>query len=227
MPKVGENLPKEQRDKGLKRLTQRQQDFLDNFIHKDMTQTNAARQAGYSNPSVDAVRLLRNPVVQERWQEMQEENRSRFGVTLDKSLRDLLKIRNEALERERYSEAIRAEELRLKASGLLVNKAHVLHEKVDSMTKEDILAELENLQRKAQDRMKKANVNPVGSGSGVWIGLFYAANAYNCSLSGAGYRDRIGLQPPAAGCIRTIVRIQGPAAWLEAGEAAGSGSSQA
>ena len=87
---------------------------------------------------------------------MQEENRSRFGVTLDKSLRELLKIRNEALERERYSEAIRAEELRLKASGLLVNKAHVLHEKVDSMTKEDILAELENLQRKAQDRMKKA-----------------------------------------------------------------------
>ena len=161
MPKVGENLPQEQRDKGLKRLTQRQQDFLDNFIHKDMTQTNAARQAGYSNPSVDAVRLLRNPVVQERWQEMQEENRSRFGVTLDKSLRDLLKIRNEALERERYSEAIRAEELRLKASGLLVNKAHVLHEKVDSMTKEDILAELENLQRKAQDRMKKANVTHI------------------------------------------------------------------
>ena len=161
MPRVGENLPKEQRDKGLKRLTQRQQDFLDNFVHKDMTQTASARQAGYSNPSVDAVRLLRNEVVQERLQEMYDENRSRFGVTLDKSLRDLLKIRNEALERERYSEAIRAEELRLKASGLLVNKAHVLHEKVDSMTKEDILAELENLQRKAQDRMKKANVTHI------------------------------------------------------------------
>ena len=156
MPRVGENLPKEQREKGLKRLTQRQQDFLDNFVHKDMTQTASARQAGYSNPSVDAVRLLRNEVVQERLQEMYEENRSRFGVTLDKSLRDLLKIRNEAYDRERYGEAIRAEELRLKASGLLINKAHVLHEKVDSMTKEDILAELENLQRKAQDRMKKA-----------------------------------------------------------------------
>jgi len=98
MPKVGENLPQEQRSKGLKRLTQKQQAFLDNFMHKDMTQTNAARQAGYSNPSVDAVRLLRNEVVQERFQEMQEENRSRFGVTLDKSVRDLLKIRNEALE---------------------------------------------------------------------------------------------------------------------------------
>ena len=161
MPKVGENLPQEQRAKGLKRLTQKQQAFLDNFMHKDMTQTNAARQAGYSNPSVDAVRLLRNEVVQERFQEMQEENRSRFGVTIDKSVRDLLKIRNEAWESGKFGEAIRAEELRLKATGLLVNKAHVLHEKVDSMTKEEILAELQNLQRKAQDRMKKANITHI------------------------------------------------------------------
>ena len=161
MSKVGETLTKEQTKAGWKRLTAKQQKFLDNFMYRDMTQTASARQAGYSNPSVDAVRLLRNEVVQERLQEMYDENRSRFGVTLDKSLRDLLKIRNEALERERYSEAIRAEELRLKASGLLINKAHVLHEKVDSMTKEDILAELENLQRKAHDRMKKANVTHI------------------------------------------------------------------
>jgi phage terminase small subunit len=130
-------------------------------MHKDMTQTNAARQAGYSNPSVDAVRLLRSEVVQERFQEMQEENRSRFGVTIDKSVRDLLKIRNEAWESGKFGEAIRAEELRLKATGLLVNKAHVLHEKVDSMTKEEILAELQKLQHLAQDRMKKANVTHI------------------------------------------------------------------
>ena len=161
MPRVGENLPKEQRDKGLKRLTQRQQDFLDNFVHKDMTQTASARQAGYSNPSVDAVRLLRNEVIQERLQEMYDENRSRFGVTLEKSLRDLKKIRDMAVEEQRYSEAINAEKLRMQATGLLVNKAHVLHEKVDSMTKEDILAELQNLQRKAEDRMKKATVTQI------------------------------------------------------------------
>jgi phage terminase small subunit len=161
MPRVGENLPKEQRDKGLKRLTQRQQDFLDNFVHKDMTQTASARQAGYSNPSVDAVRLLRNEVIQERLQEMYDENRSRFGVTLEKSLRDLKKIRDMAVEEQRYSEAINAEKLRMQATGLLVNKSHVLHEKVDSMTKEDILAELQNLQRKAEDRMKKATVTQI------------------------------------------------------------------
>ena len=161
MPKVGEDLSREQRLAGQKRLTDKQQAFLDNFMHKDMTQTAAARSAGYSNPGVDAVRLLRNPVVQERFQEMREENRSRFGVTIEKSVRDLLKIRNEAWESGKFGEAIRAEELRLKATGLLVNKSHVLHEKVDSMTKEDILAELQNLQRKAEDRMKKATVTQI------------------------------------------------------------------
>lgn len=126
-------------------------------MHKDMTQTSAARAAGYANPGVDAVRLLRNPVVQERYQEMREEARSRFGVTIDKSVRDLLKIRNEAWESGKFGEAIRAEELRLKATGLLVNKAHVLHERTDSMTREEILSKLQEFQDIAQKRMKIAN----------------------------------------------------------------------
>ena len=156
MPRVGENLSKEQRLAGQKRLTDKQQAFLDNFMHKDMTQTMAARNAGYANPGVDAVRLLRNPVVQERFQEMRDENRTRFGVTIEKSVRDLLKIRNEAWESGKFGEAIRAEELRLKATGLLVNKAHVLHEQADSMTREQILKKLEEFQSLAQKRMKIA-----------------------------------------------------------------------
>ena len=157
MPKVAENLTKEQRLAGWKRLTDKQQDFLNNFMHKDMTQTQSARSAGYANPGVDAVRLLRNPVVQERYQEMREEARSRFGVTIDKSVRDLLKMRNEAWESGKFGEAIRAEELRLKATGLLVNKAHVLHERTDSMTREEILSKLQEFQDIAHKRMKIAN----------------------------------------------------------------------
>jgi len=156
MPKVAENLTKEQRLAGWKRLTDKQQDFLDNFMHKDMTQTASARSAGYSNPGVDAVRLLRNPVVQERYQEMRDEARTKFGVTIDKSVRDLLKMRNEAWESGKFGEAIRAEELRLKATGLLVNKAHVLHERTDSLTREEILAKLQEFQDIAQKRMKIA-----------------------------------------------------------------------
>ncbi len=64
---------------------------------------------------------------------------------------DVLKVvdltENAHIEREMMlikvatrTEAIRAEELRLKATGLLVNKAHVLHEQADTMTSTETLA---------------------------------------------------------------------------------------
>ena len=158
MPKVGENLTKEESMAGLKRLKPMQQEFLNNYLHKDMTQTEAARQAGYKNASVSAVRLLRNPVVAERLQEMRLEAQSRFGVTVDKSIRDLKKIRDEAWQAGKLSEAIRAEELRLKAAGLLINKQHVVKEDITAATKEQITEKLNEFRRLAESRM--VNVTP-------------------------------------------------------------------
>ena len=40
---------------GFKKLKPIQQEFLNNYLHKDMTQTEAARQAGYKNASVSAL----------------------------------------------------------------------------------------------------------------------------------------------------------------------------
>ena len=158
MPNVGEDLPKEQRLAGHKRLTPQQQQFLDMYLHKDMTQTEAARQAGYKNPTVQAVRLLRNPVVAERLQEMRLETQARFGVTIDKSIRDLKKIRDQAWEMGKFSDALRAEELRLKAAGLLINKQHVVKEEITANTKQDITNKLADFKRLAESRM--TNITP-------------------------------------------------------------------
>ena len=158
MPNVGEDLPKEQRLAGHKRLTPQQQQFLDMYLHKDMTQTEAARQAGDKNPTVQAVRLLRNPVVAERLQEMRLETQARFGVTIDKSIRDLKKIRDQAWEMGKFSDALRAEELRLKAAGLLINKQHVVKEEITANTKQDIANKLAEYKRLAESRMR--NVTP-------------------------------------------------------------------
>ena len=158
MPNVGEDLPKEQRLAGHKRLTPQQQQFLDMYLHKDMTQTEAARQAGYKNPTVQAVRLLRNPVVAERLQEMRLETQARFGVTIDKSIRDLKKIRDQAWEMGKFSDALRAEEWRLKAAGLLINKQHVVKEEITANTKQDIANKLADFKRLAESRM--VNVTP-------------------------------------------------------------------
>ena len=121
-----------------------------------MTQTEAARQAGYKNPTVYAVRLLQNPVVQERLQEMRLEAQAKFGVTVDNSIRDLKKMRDEAWGAGKISEAIRAEELRLKAAGLLINKQHVVKEDITAATKEQITEKLEEFRRLAESRMVNA-----------------------------------------------------------------------
>ena len=161
MPKVGENLTKEAHAAGLRRLKPQQQEFLNNYLHKDMTQTEAARQAGYKNPTVYAVRLLQNPVVQERLQEMRLEAQAKFGVTVDKSIRDLKKMRDEAWSAGKISEAIRAEELRLKAAGLLINKQHVVKEDITAATKEQITEKLEEFRRLAKSRMVNATPDVV------------------------------------------------------------------
>ena len=140
MPKVGESLTKEQTSVGMERLKPQQQKFLDGYFNGDLTQTGAARAAGYKNATVAAVRLLRNPIVQERLEEMRLEARTRYGVTVDKSVRDLKKIRDE--------------ELRLKATGLLVNKSHVMHEDVSVMGREEVLEKLAEFSRMAERRMK-------------------------------------------------------------------------
>ena len=158
MPKVGESLTKEESMAGLKRLKPMQQEFLNNYLHKDMTQTAAAREAGYKNASVSAVRLLRNPVVAERLQEMRLEAQAKFGVSVDKSVRDLKRLRDQAWEMGKFSEAIRAEELRLKASGLLINKQHVVKEDITAASKEDIAKKLDEFKRLAESRM--VNVTP-------------------------------------------------------------------
>lgn len=148
MPKVGE-----QPAKGEKRLTPQQQKFLDNYIHKDMTQTAAARAAGYKNPNVSAVQLLNHPRVKERMEEMRQELESKYGVTITKSVRDMQRLRDEAWEAGNFGAAIKAEELRLKVTGLMVARSHVTHEHVDNMSREQIVEQLQEFMQRAKNRM--------------------------------------------------------------------------
>ena len=85
---------------------------------------------------------------------MRQELESKFGVTVAKSVRDLQHIRDQAMMVGKFGDAIRAEELRFKATGLLINKSHVKHENVDAMTREQLLEKLGDFMKIAQQRMK-------------------------------------------------------------------------
>ena len=147
MPKVGDQI-----EKGGRRLQPQQQKFLDNYIHKDMTQTGAARAAGYKSPNVRAVQLLNNPVVKERMEEMRQELESKYGVSVTKSVRDMQRLRDEACP-VNFGAAIKAEELRLKVTGLMVARSHVTHENVENLTRDQIVKQLQEFMNRAKDRM--------------------------------------------------------------------------
>ena len=150
MSKFGE--PSKHKDN--RRITKQQQEFLDNYVHKDMTQTASARSAGYANPTVDAVRLLRRPIIQERLEEMRQELESKYGVSVTKSVRDMHQLRNEAWQAGNFSAAIKAEELRLKVTGLMVARSHVTHENIDSLSRDQIVEQLQEFMERAKNRMK-------------------------------------------------------------------------
>ena len=155
MPKVGERV-----EKG-KRLSPQQQKFLDNYIHKDMTQTAAAREAGYAHANVRAVQLLNNPTVKERMEEMRLELESKYGVSVTKSVRDMQRLRDEAWQAGNFGAAIKAEELRLKVTGLMVARSHVTHEHVDNLSREQIVDQLQEFMERAKNRM--IDVTPEGN----------------------------------------------------------------
>ena len=148
MVQVGEQL-----EKGGRLHRAQQQKCVDNYVHGDMTQTEAARKAGYAHPNVRAVQLLNNPVVKERMEEMRAELQARYGVTIAKSIRDLQIIRDWALQDGNYSAAIKAEETRLKASGVMVDQKHVTYQNLDGMDRDKIVEQLNHFIEKAQTRM--------------------------------------------------------------------------
>ena len=92
---------------------------------------------------------------------MRVELESKYGVNITKSVRDMQMLRDEAWAAGNYSAAIKAEELRLKVTGLMVNRSHVTHEKIDSMDKAEITKKLQVIMDRAKSRMIDVTPEPV------------------------------------------------------------------
>jgi phage terminase small subunit len=71
------------------------------YVYNDLTNTECAHRAGYSHPAQVATTLLHDPRyahIQEKIRELQEGEQKKFEITYEKVARDLLEIRNAAME---------------------------------------------------------------------------------------------------------------------------------
>lgn len=128
-------------------LTERQEQFCRLYATGTVTQTEAARQAGYANPRQAATEQMNNPSVLERIKELKEELSIKFEVTFENHVKKLSEIRDAALDKGNFTAAVAAEKARGQAAGLYVSRQEIMVGKIDQMSREEVLAEIQRMQK--------------------------------------------------------------------------------
>ena len=130
------------------KLTPRQEKFAQS-VAKGLSKTQAAIEAGYSAKNAQkagtALASDQNPKIQNRIQALQDRAADLVSVNLGTHLNDLKDIRDGAVGAGMWSAAVAAEVARGKAAGLYVRKSELTINKVEMMTKEEILVRMNEL----------------------------------------------------------------------------------
>jgi hypothetical protein len=134
-----------------KGLTEKQEKFCRIYATEDVTRTEAAKLAGYSDTTapIAGSRFLNGrdyPHVLARVAEIKEELAKKYEVSFDGHVRQLARIRDMALEKGNYTAAVAAEKSRGQVAGLYISRSEILVGKIDQMSREEVLAEIAKLQ---------------------------------------------------------------------------------
>ena len=132
----------------LTKLNERQEKFAQN-VAKGLSKTQAAIEAGYSPKNAGRAGIMmsgkNHPKIQARIEELQKRAANRVSLTLSSHLVDLKEIRDQALQNGSYSSAVAAEVARGKAAGLYVNKSELTINRIEQMSKEEVIERLNQI----------------------------------------------------------------------------------
>lgn len=134
--------------KGKTKLTPKQEKYAQN-VAKGMKKKDAAVDAGYSEKNATRAGYLldseANPLVKQRILSLQERAAKKVSLDLSTHLTDLRDIREGAIRNGAWSAAVTAEVARGKAAGLYVNRSELTVNRVDTMSKEEVLQRMQQL----------------------------------------------------------------------------------
>tara|TARA_R100000234_G_C4974403_1_gene167819 strand:+ start:402 stop:956 length:555 start_codon:yes stop_codon:yes gene_type:complete len=135
-----------------KGITPKQEEFCRIYVCEDVSQTEAAVRAGYSVKSAHAIasQLLngqRYPQVVQRIGELKSELSKKYEVSFEGHVKKLAEIRDAALVGGNFAAAVAAEKSRGQAAGIYIDRKEILHGRIDQMDKEQVMKEIERLQK--------------------------------------------------------------------------------
>ena len=128
-----------------KRFTDQQRRFSELYVYNEgrMTPYECAKEAGYAEDSA-RVRAseLRNPkrfpLVVKYIGELREEVQNKYEVTFEKHIKELARLREEALKKGSFSSAVNAEVARGKAGGLYIEQKIIKTGKLEDMSEQEL-----------------------------------------------------------------------------------------
>ena len=135
-----------------KRLTDIQKRFSELYVYNEGRKTpyEAAVEAGYAEDSA-RVRAseLRNPqrypLVVQYIGELREEIQQKYEVTFEKHIKELARLREEALKKGSFSSAVNAEIGRGKAAGLYIEQKIIKSGKLEDLTEQELEARMKQI----------------------------------------------------------------------------------
>jgi len=133
---------------GNKKITKKQEKFIDLMVYQDYNQTKCAHLAGYENPGVAATRLLSEPNyehVQEKIRDLKAIQRKKNEITFEGIANKLAEIRDVSLADGSYGPAVTAEIARAKLAGLMVDRKELKIHKIDNMSRDQLESRLQEL----------------------------------------------------------------------------------
>ena len=146
-----------------KNLTERQQKFAELLVYNEgrKSPSECAYEAGYKTRPRQAASELRNPklspLVVKYIGELRAEIQEKYGITFEKHIGELAKLREDARAKGAWSAAINAEIARGKAGGLYVDQKLVLSGNLDNMSEKELEAKMKKI---LDDHKTLINITP-------------------------------------------------------------------
>ena len=146
-----------------KKLTERQIKFAELLVYNEgrKSPSECAYEAGYKTRPRQAASELRNPkiapLVVRYIGELRAEIQEKYGITFEKHIGELAKLREDARAKGAWSAAINAEIARGKAGGLYVDQKLVLSGNLDNMSEKELEAKMKQI---LDDHKTLINITP-------------------------------------------------------------------
>jgi len=146
-----------------KQLSERQMKFAELLVYNEGRKSPAecAFEAGYTTRPRQAASELRNPklspLVVRYIGELRAEIQEKYGITLERHLGELAKLRDDSRKKGSWSAAINAEIARGKAGGLYVDQKMILTGNLDNLSEKELESRMKQI---LEDHKSLINITP-------------------------------------------------------------------